>query len=304
MDARRLLAHAAEEAGCRCGGGTAVGVVSTVRQLLADGAAALAGEDARFEAELLLAHALGRTRAWLFAWPEFEPEADRRAAYALLVEARRAGRPVAYLVGRREFWSLDLAVSPAVLIPRAETELLVELALAKIAPGRAAVVADLGTGSGAIALALARERPLARVLATDASAQALDVARANAQRLGIGNVEFAQGDWCAALGERRFDVIVSNPPYIEATDPHLARGDLRFEPAAALASGADGLDAIRAIAAGARERLNGGGWLLLEHGYDQGERVRDLLSARGYLAVSTARDVEDRERVTLGQSGA
>ncbi len=195
-------------------------------------------------------------------------------------------------------------MSPDVLIPRAETELLVELALAKIAPEDAAAVADLGTGSGAIALALARERPRARVLATDASAQVLAVARANAQRLGIGNVEFAQGDWCAALGERRFDVIVSNPPYIEAADPHLARGDLRFEPAAALASGADGLDAIRAIAAGARERLRGGGWLLLEHGYDQGSRVRELLSARGYVAVSTQRDVEDRERVTLGQSGA
>ncbi|MFC4819285.1 peptide chain release factor N(5)-glutamine methyltransferase [Dokdonella ginsengisoli] len=276
--------------------------MSTVRQLLADGAAALAGEDARFEAELLLAQVLGRTRAWLFAWPEFEPDEDRCAAYAQLVGARRAGQPVAYLTGRREFWSLDLAVSPDVLIPRAETELLVELALAKIAPEDAAAVADLGTGSGAIALALARERPRARVLATDASAQALAVARANAQRLGI-DVEFAQGDWCAALGERRFDVIVSNPPYIEAADPHLARGDLRFEPAAALASGADGLDAIRTIAAGARERLRGGGWLLLEHGYDQGSRVRDLLSAHGYVAVSTQRDVEDRERVTLGQSG-
>lgn len=278
--------------------------MSTVRQLLAEGAAALAGEDARFEAELLLAHALGRTRAWLFAWPEFEPGAARRAEYARLIEARRGGEPIAYLSGRREFWSLDLAVTPAVLIPRAETERLVELALEKLAPDRAAAVADLGTGSGAIALALAHDRPRARVLATDASAQALAVARANARRLGIGNVEFAQGDWCAALGGRRFDLIVSNPPYIEAADPHLAQGDLRFEPAAALASGLDGLDAIRAIAAGARERLLDGGWLLLEHGYAQGGRVRDLLSALGYSAVSTARDVEGRERVTLGRCGA
>lgn len=277
--------------------------MSTVRQLLAGAAAALTGEDARFEAELLLAHALGRTRAWLFAWPEFEPDAAQHAEYARLIEARRRGEPVAYLSGRREFWSLDLAVTPAVLIPRAETERLVELALHKLAPDRAAAVADLGTGSGAIALALARERPRARVLATDASAQALAVARTNARRLGIDNVEFAQGDWCAALGERRFDVIVSNPPYIEAADPHLAQGDLRFEPAAALASGADGLDAIRAIAAGAREHLFDGGWLLLEHGYEQGGRVRDLLSAHGYAAVSTERDVEGRERVTLGRSG-
>lgn len=276
--------------------------MSTLRQLLAEGAAALVGEDARFEAELLLAHALGRSRAWLFAWPEFEPDAATRVAYAESIQARRAGEPIAYLTGRREFWSLDLAVSPAVLIPRAETERLVELALERIEPARAASLADLGTGSGAIALALARERPRAHVLATDASAEALAVAQANAQRLGIGNIRFAQGDWCEALGDERFDLIVSNPPYIEAADPHLARGDLRFEPAAALVSGADGLDAIRAIAAGARERLGEGGWLLLEHGCEQGAHVRELLSARGYAAVSTARDVEGRERVTLGRS--
>jgi release factor glutamine methyltransferase len=302
MDARRPLARAAEEGGHRRGGRGAALAVSTVRQLLAEGAAALPGEDARFEAELLLAHALGRTRAWLFAWPEFEPDAALRAAYGRLIQARRVGEPVAYLTGRREFWSLDLAMSPAVLIPRAETERLVELALEKIEPARAVVLADLGTGSGAIALALARERPSARMLATDASADALAVAQANARRLGIGNVRFAQGDWCEALGDERFDVIVSNPPYIEAADPHLGRGDLRFEPAAALASGADGLDAIRAIATGARGRLRDGGWLLLEHGYDQGPRVRDLLSGLGYVAVSTARDVEGRERVTLGRS--
>ncbi|MBO9663162.1 peptide chain release factor N(5)-glutamine methyltransferase [Dokdonella sp.] len=276
--------------------------MSAVRQLLAAGAARLGGEDARFEAELLLAHALGRTRAWLFAWPEFEPDAEQRAGYQRLLDARVRGEPIAYLTGRREFWSLDLAVTPAVLIPRAETELLVELALARIPNQREVAVADLGTGSGSIALALASERPLARVLATDASAEALAVARDNARRLGIANVVFAQGDWCAALGEARFDLIVSNPPYIEVGDAHLAQGDLRFEPPAALASGADGLDAIRRIAAEARAHLQGDGWLLFEHGHTQGEAVRGVLLANGYGRVSTERDVEGRERVSVGRA--
>lgn len=275
--------------------------MSSIRQWLAAGAAQLTGEDARFEAELLLAHALGRTRTWLFTWPEFEPDAAQGAEYERLIQARRRGEPVAYLTGRREFWSLDLAVTPAVLIPRAETERLVELALARIPFERALAVADLGTGSGAIALAIARERPRARVLATDASEEALAVARGNAQRLGIANVEFAQGDWCDALGDASFDVIVSNPPYIEAGDAHLAQGDLRFEPPAALASGADGIDAIRAIAAGARAHLREAGWLLLEHGFDQGERVRNLLRDHGYIEVATERDAEARERVTLAR---
>lgn len=275
--------------------------MSDVRQLLVAGAAALGGADGRFEAELLLAHALGRSRTWLFAWPEYVPGEAQRAAYERLLRARRDGEPIAYLTGSRGFWSMDLAVSPAVLIPRPETELLVELALARIADDRAVDVADLGTGSGAIALALARERPQARVLATDASADALAVARSNAQRLGFGNVGFALGDWCAALGASRFDVIVSNPPYIEAADPHLGEGDLRFEPASALASGSDGLDAIRTIVAQAPEHLRENGWLLFEHGWNQGERVRALLSAAGFDTVHSVRDVEDRERVTLGR---
>lgn len=275
--------------------------MSQVRQLLVAGATRLAGDEARFEAELLLAQALGRTRAWLFAWPEFEPDEARCAEYERLIEARRAGEPVAYLTGRREFWSLDLAVTPAVLIPRAETELLVELALAKIQHEREAAVADLGTGCGAIALAIAHERSRVRVLATDASADALAVARGNAQRLGVANVEFAQGDWCAALGDRRFDVIVANPPYIEAADPHLARGDLRFEPPIALASGADGLDAIRAIVVNAGAHLHAGGWLLLEHGFDQGVRVRELLAGHGYETVTTVHDIERRERASAGR---
>jgi len=187
-----------------------------------------------------------------------------------------------------------------VLIPRHETELLVELALDRIARDREVRVADLGTGSGAIALALARERPLARVTATDASAAALDVARRNAARLGIGNVAFAVGDWYAALGDARFDLIVSNPPYIAAGDAHLAQGDLRFEPAAALASGADGLDAIRRIVADAPEHLADGGALLLEHGFDQSLRVRALLDAAGFQNVTSVSDSGGHERVTLG----
>lgn len=275
--------------------------MSSIRQLLAAGAAQLTAEDARFEAELLLAHALGRTRAWLFAWPEFEPDSAQRAEYQRAIDARGRGEPIAYLTRRREFWSLDLMVTPAVLIPRAETERLVELALERIPLDREVAVADLGTGSGAIALALAHERPRARVLATDTSADALAVARGNAERLDIANVAFAQGDWCDALGDARFDLIVSNPPYIEAGDAHLVQGDLRFEPPAALASGADGLDAIRSILVDARAHLHGGGWLLLEHGCDQGEHVRALLLSHGYAEASTSRDMEGRERVTFAR---
>ncbi|MEP7044438.1 MAG: peptide chain release factor N(5)-glutamine methyltransferase [Dokdonella sp.] len=278
--------------------------MSDVRQMLARATSRLQGDEARFEVEVLLAHALGRRRAWLFAWPEFEPDSEQVARFEALVEARMRGEPVAYLVGRREFWSLDLDVTPAVLIPRPETELLVELALARIPTDTDFAVADLGTGSGAIALALAHERPRARVLATDASAAALAVARANAQRLGLANLEFAQGDWCNALGDRRFDLIVSNPPYIAASDRHLDEGDLRFEPAAALASGADGLDAIRTIVATAPAHLQARGWLLLEHGWEQAAQVRALLTASACVAISSIRDQAGHERVTMAQIGA
>jgi release factor glutamine methyltransferase len=271
-----------------------------VRDLLASASRRLGGADARLDAELLLAHALGVSRARLYAWPEEEPDTVQRATFERLVEAREQGEPIAYLTGRREFWSLELRVTPHVLIPRHETELLVELALERIPRDRAVRIADLGTGSGAIALALARERPLARVTATDASGTALDVARGNAERLGVGNVEFAAGDWYAALGDARFDLIVSNPPYVAADDAHLAQGDLRFEPASALASGADGLDAIRHIVAGAPAHLVDGGALLLEHGFDQSVRVRALLDAAGFVDVRSVRDAAGHERVTLG----
>jgi release factor glutamine methyltransferase len=250
---------------------------------------------------LLLAHALGRTRAWLFAWPEHVPTEAQRDAFERLVEARAGGMPVAYLLGRRAFWSLDLAVTPAVLIPRPETELLVELALERLPENATSAVADLGTGSGAIALALAHERPRARVRATDFSMDALAVARSNARRLGLANVEFTHGDWCDALGDARFDMIVSNPPYIAAGDPHLSRGDLRHEPMSALASGADGLDAIRTIVAAAPSHLLPGGWLLIEHGWDQAAQVRDLLKRADLRGSRSARDVGGHERVTFAQ---
>lgn len=273
-----------------------------MRALLADAGARLAGEDARGEAERLLAHVLERPRAWLYAWPEHLPTRAQRIEFERLVAARVAGAPVAYLLGRRAFWTFDLEVTPAVLIPRPETERLVELALARLPAETPVAVADLGTGSGAIALAIARERPLARVVATDIGADALAVASGNAARLGLGNVAFAEGDWCAALGDARFDLIASNPPYIEAGDPHLARGDLRHEPPRALASGMDGLDAIREIIDAAPHHLRPGGWLLLEHGYDQAARVRALLASRGFVDVGSAVDLAGHERVSLGRT--
>lgn len=253
------------------------------------------------DASLLLAHALGRPRGWLYAHgDEAAPEAALQRFESLLAR-RIAGEPVAYLTGSRGFWTFELQVTPDTLIPRPETERLVELALERLAMGAAPRVADLGTGSGAIALALALERPRAIVVATDASTAALAVARRNADALGAGNVEFREGSWFGPLSGERFDLVASNPPYVAQGDPHLARGDLRFEPAAALASGGDGLDDIRAIVRGAPAHLVPGGWLLLEHGLDQGEAVRALLRGAGFAEVATARDLEDRERISLGR---
>ena len=265
--------------------------------LLREASARIAREDA----EPLLAHALGRDRAWLFAHATEPVPAAAAADFRALVARRAAGEPVAYLTGRRGFWTLDLEVTADTLIPRPETELLVELALARIDPDAPARIADLGTGSGAIALAVASERPAAVVVATDVAKATLAVAVRNAQALAVGNVWFRRGDWCGALGHDRFDLIASNPPYIATGDRHLDEGDLRHEPPRALSSGVDGLDAIRAIAAAAPGHLVPGGWLLLEHGLDQGPAVRALLEQAGFVAVETARDLEDRDRVTLGR---
>jgi release factor glutamine methyltransferase len=253
------------------------------------------------EAAQLLAHVLDRSRGWLYAHGDALVPAQEAARFRQLVERRAAGEPIAYLVGARGFWRFDLAVTPDTLIPRPETELLVELALARIALDAPARVADLGTGSGAIALAIASERPRARMVAVDVSGEALEVARGNAAMLGIDNVEFRRGDWLAPLDGERFDLIASNPPYIAEGDVHLARGDLRFEPHGALASGTDGLDAIRIIAATAPKHLRDGGWLLVEHGWEQGPAVRALFEAAGFVDVATERDLEQRDRVTLGR---
>jgi release factor glutamine methyltransferase len=273
----------------------------TVAALHAWGCAQLTGDDARRESELLLGHALQRERAWLFAHAGDAIEEAARTRYAGLVAARARGVPVAQLLGRWGFWTLDLRVTADTLIPRTETELLVEAALARLPAGSTAHVADLGTGTGAIALALAQSRPALRVVATDASLAALAVARGNATDNELHNVEFRQGDWYAPLGGERYDLLLSNPPYIASDDPHLAQGDLRFEPIGALASGSDGLDALRVLAAGAHAHLHPGGWLLVEHGFAQGAAVRDLFTAGGLTDVETLRDLEGRERVTLGQ---
>lgn len=275
----------------------------TVRLDLALRAAAarLPGPDARHEAEQLLLHVLGRDRAWLFAHGDDPLPASGAATLDAWLARRASGEPLAYLLGRRGFWTLDLQVSPATLIPRPETERLVELALERLPDDRPLRVADLGTGSGAIALALASERPLAQVVATDLSGDALRVAQANAETNRIANVAFRQGSWLAPLAGQRFDLIASNPPYIADGDPHLMQGDLRYEPPAALSSGADGLDAIREIVATTPAYLLPGGWLLLEHGWDQGEAIRALLLAAGFVDVATETDLEQRDRVTLGR---
>ena len=276
----------------------------TVASLLraAEHTLAASSDSPRLDAELLLAQTLQRSRSYLYSWPEAKLNTTQQALFQALLQQRVKGEPIAYLIGRREFWSLELEVSPATLIPRPETELLVEQALLRL-PAQPALIADLGTGSGAIALALAHERPDCRVIATDYSTEALALARRNAARLQVSTVEFCAGDWLAALPAGVYQMIVSNPPYIAASSSYLQHGDVRFEPTAALVSGADGLDAIRHIVTQAQQHLATGGWLLLEHGFDQGASVRALLSQAGYQTVSTEADLAGHERVSCGQRG-
>ncbi len=257
------------------------------------------------DAHVLLAHALGVDRAWLVAHATDPLPRERSDAFLALAQRRRDGEPVAYLTGWREFFGLDLAVTPSVLIPRPETETLVEVVLERLPADRKVRVVDLGTGSGAIALAIASQRPLAQVLATDLSDAALDVARGNAARLGLANVRFTQGDWYAALaGESApFDAIAANPPYIAAGDGHLGEGDLRSEPVQALTPGGDGLDALRTIVAGAPARLAPDGWLAVEHGHDQGDDVRALFEAAGLREITVRRDLAGIPRVVAGRRG-
>ncbi len=275
----------------------------TIGSALADATRQLAPttDTPRLEAEALLAHVLGTSRAHLFAWPERPLDTPAQARFADLLGRRLCGEPLAYLTGEREFWSLRLQVTPDVLIPRPETELVVELALRLCPRATPQPVADLGTGSGAIALALASEAPAWRITATDCSEAALAIARGNATRLGLANVEFALGDWCAALKRRDYALIVSNPPYIAAGDPHLDQSGLPFEPRAALASGSDGLDALRTLCTTASAYLVDGGWLILEHGASQGPSVRSLLHQHGFVAIATHVDLAGLPRATLGQ---
>lgn len=254
---------------------------------------------ARLDAELLLAAALGKPRSFLRTWPERVVSREANDLFDRYLARRVAGEPVAYILGRQGFWSLDLEVAPHTLIPRPDTELLVETALALL-PAAPARVLDLGTGTGAIALALACERLSWQVLGVDRIPEAVALAERNRERLRLANVAFRASHWFSAVDGERFSLIVSNPPYIPNTDPHLKQGDVRFEPSSALVSGQDGLDDIRLIIEQAPNHLENGGWLMLEHGFDQPDAVRDLLLSRGFTAVESRRDLGGHERISLG----
>ncbi len=254
----------------------------------------------RLEARVLLRHVLQCDEAWLIAHGDDELTVAQSANYGLLIARRAAGEPVAYLTGHREFYGREFVVTPAVLIPRPDTELLVELALQRL-PADGGEVLDLGAGSGCIGVTIAAERPRCRVTLVDASAEALDVARGNAHRYAAANTTLLCSDWYAAVGDKQYDLIVSNPPYIASADAHLQQGDLRFEPRSALASGDDGLNDLRRIVAGAPAHLLAGGWLLCEHGHDQSEACTVLLREAGFGDVFSARDLAGIHRVSGGR---
>ncbi|MEW6314534.1 MAG: peptide chain release factor N(5)-glutamine methyltransferase [Pseudomonadota bacterium] len=284
----------------------------SIRDTLAKARTRIDATDAR----VLLQHVLGASHAWLLAHDDETPGEAQAARYAELVERRARGEPVAYLTGQREFYGHAFEITPAVLIPRPETELLVELALARLPENKPCSVLDLGTGSGILAITLALQRPQASVTAVDASTEALAVAQRNADRLlqatapsppmekGLGEsggVRFLHSDWFSMLGAEQFSLIVSNPPYVASGDPHLGQGDLRFEPQQALASGPDGLDDIRLIVRNARAHLRPDGWLLFEHGYDQAASCRALLAEHGYTGIFSTRDLAGIERASGGK---
>lgn len=255
---------------------------------------------ARIEVQSLLQHVLQVPRAYLLAHPEQLLDARQQTTYEALLLRRLQGEPVAYLLGEREFFGLGFKVTPATLIPRPDTELLVELALQRIPQGKACRVLDMGTGSGAIALSIAHSRPDAAVTAVDASEAALEVARENARRLGVANISILRSDWFSSLHGQCFDLIVSNPPYVAAGDAHLTQGDVRFEPISALASGEDGLDDIRSIVSQSGAFLERGAWLLLEHGYDQAAQVRGIFQKYAFLEIFSAKDIAGIDRVSGG----
>jgi len=263
---------------------------------------ALEASDAKFEAQLLLQNVLNVNRAWLLAHEHDTLPSKTNTDFEALLTRRLAGEPVAYILGYREFYGLNLVVTPDTLIPRPDTETLVEAALEKAPADTRCSILDLGTGTGAVALAIAKHRPHAQVMALDASHAALRIAKHNAKQLGLAHVNFTLSHWFSAVEGERFNLIVSNPPYIEQHDPHLSQGDLRFEPMSALASGADGLDDIREIIAHSLIHLLPQGWLMLEHGYNQAQLVADLMAESGLVDINTIQDLGGNDRVTIGKN--
>ncbi|MCF5708560.1 peptide chain release factor N(5)-glutamine methyltransferase [Pseudomonas syringae] len=255
---------------------------------------------ARFDAELLLAAALGKPRSFLHTWPERIVSTEAALTFSGYLQRRRAGEPVAYILGQQGFWKLDLEVASHTLIPRPETEMLVEAALELVPTFAPAEVLDLGTGTGAIGLALASDRRQWKITAVDRVLEAVALAERNRSRLQLDNAAVLESHWFSALQGRQFDLVISNPPYIAESDPHLAAGDVRFEPSSALTAGPDGLDDLRTIISEAPAHLRPGGWLLLEHGYDQGPAVRELLIRHGFERIQTRRDLGEHERITFG----
>lgn len=272
----------------------------TVAEALAWATGRIGGESARLDALLLLGQVMGQSRTWLYTWPDTGLSETQRAMFRTLVERRVAGEPVAYLLGEREFWSLPLSVNASTLIPRPDTECLVESALVLPLPETATVL-DLGTGTGAIALALASERPDWQVSGVDRSPEAVELATGNAAKLGLQRVNFRVSDWFANLEPQRFHLIVANPPYIDPQDPHLSQGDVRFEPRSALVAEDAGLADLRAIIESAPDWLVPGGWIVLEHGWQQAEAVQGLLEHRGFRRVASHRDYGGNLRLSLAQ---
>lgn len=256
---------------------------------------------ARLDVELLLAAALGKPRSFLHTWPERIVSTEAAQAFDGFLKRRRTGEPVAYILGQQGFWNIDLEVATHTLIPRPETEMLVETALELLPSAIPHRLLDLGTGTGAIALSLAKDRPQWTVMAVDRVDEAVELAERNRQRLHLDNAHVMRSHWFSAVEGQRFDLILSNPPYIASNDPHLVEGDVRFEPSSALVSGTDGLDDLRLIVSQAPAHLEAGGWLLLEHGYDQGPAVRELLNRHGFEQIQTRRDLGDHERITFGR---
>lgn len=274
----------------------------TIAELLAQSSQQLSAhsDSPQLDADVLLCHVLQKERSHLRAWPEKILDQEQLDAFEQLLQQRLAGKPIAYLTGHREFWSLDLKVNEDTLIPRPETELLIETLLELYPANSNIQLADLGTGSGAIALAIASERPQWSIIATDIDAASLKLAQHNAEQHQLNNIQFIQSNWFEGLGGQTFDIIISNPPYIPDTDPHLEQGDVRFEPRRALSSGHDGLDDIRLLSAQASQHLKTNGLLLLEHGYDQKQQVRQIFTENLYKNIRQALDMLNQPRLTLG----